>query len=175
MSLPSPTRPSSPFCYLQLATMTIMLRLTYPIPVILPPYRSFKMIPVQNLCGIPSFAFTTAANHYFLYSAGCMHLSPSIPTFPHLRNPSTKPVQPLIIFSKKTTTTSHRRAFFNLPERTITCPAAAACISYDPPTTLRVDLDVCGRFITLRLGPNFRVTNANMYENRWRYSYPADG
>ena len=43
------------------------------------------------------------------------------------------------------------------------------------PVHHRVDLDVRGRLITLRLGPNSRVTNANVYEHRWRYSYPADG
>ena len=44
----------------------------------------FKMIPMQKLCGISSLAFTTAANHYFLYSTECMHLSPSIPFPPSL-------------------------------------------------------------------------------------------
>ena len=31
------------------------------------------------------------------------------------------------------------------------------------------DFDLRGRFITLRPGPNSRVTNPNVYENRWRY------
>ena len=80
--------------------MTIMLRLTYTVPVILPLYHSFKMIPVQNLCGIPSLAITTAANHYFIYSIDCICLYLSIPPSLAFRNPSTKPIQPLIIFSK---------------------------------------------------------------------------
>ena len=128
---------------------------------------------MQNLCGIPSLASTTAANHYFLYSTDCIHLFPSIPAFPRLRNPSSNPLQPLIIFSNTPQQTSHRRAFFNLPGCTITCPAA--CTSRNPSATVRVDLDVRGRLITLRLGLNSRVTNAIVYENRRRYPYPADG
>ena len=65
--------------------------------------------------------------------------------------------------------TSPRRAFFNLPKRTIAPPAVR--ISRDPSATVRVD--VRGRLITLGPGPNSRVTNANVYEDRWRYPYPA--
>ena len=128
---------------------------------------------MQNLCGIPSLAFTTAANHYFLYSTDCIHLSPSIPTFRCLRYPSAKPLQPLIIFSRTPQQTSPRRALFDLPGCTIRYPAT--CISRDPPVTVRVDLDVRGRLITLRPASNSRVMNANVYKNRWRSSYPANG
>ena len=53
------------------------------------------------------------------------------------------------------------------------CPAV--CISRDPLATVRVDSDVRGRFITLRPGSNSRVTNPNVCEDRWRYSYLAGG
>ena len=98
-----------------------------------------KMIPRQNLCGIPSLASTTAANHYFLYFTDCIHLFPSIPAFPRLPNPSANPLQSLIIFSKTPRQISPHRAFFNLPGRTITCPAA--CTSRNPSATIRVDLE----------------------------------
>ena len=131
------------------------------------------MSPTQNLCGNPSLAFTTVANDYFLYSTDCIHPSPSIPTFHCLRYPSAKPLQPLIIFSRTPQQTFPRRAIFDLPGCTITYPAT--CISRDPPATVRVDLDVRGRLITLILGSNSRVMNANVYKNRWRSSYLADG
>ena len=77
-------------------------------------------------------------------------------------------LQLLIVFSKTPQQTSPRRAFFDLPRCTTACPAA--CTSPDPSATIHVDWDVRGHLITLRLGPNSRVTNANM-----RCSYPADG
>ena len=123
---------------------------------------------MQNLCGISALAFTTAANHYFLYSTDWIHLFPSIPTFPRLRNPSANPLQPLAVFSKTPQQAPPRRALSNLPERTITYPAA--CTNRDSSTVVRVEFDICGRLTTLRPDPNARVTNANMCENRWRYS-----
>ena len=59
------------------------------------------MIPVQNLCGLSSFAFTTTANNYFLYSIDCIHLFSPIPIFLRLRYPSAKLFQPLIISQKR--------------------------------------------------------------------------
>ena len=118
-------------------------------------------------------AITTAANHYFLYSTDCIHPSPSTPTFLCLRYPSAKPIQPFIIFTKMPQQTSPRRAFFNLPGRTIT--GLAVCINRDLPATVCVDLDVRGQLITRRPGPNSRVTSVNVYEDRWRYSYPPGG
>ena len=127
------------------------------------------MLPLQNLCG-GSLAFTTAANHYFIYFTECIHLFPSIPTFPRLCKPSAKPLQPLTFSQQTLQQTSPRRAFFGLPKSTITC--LLACTSRGSSAIVRADLDVRGRLITLRLGPNFRVRKANVYENRWMYSYP---
>ena len=90
-----------------------------------------------------------------------------------LRYPSANPLQPFITFSKTPLQTSPRRAFFNLPGCTIMCPAI--CISRDPPATVLVDSDVRGQLITLRPGSNSRVMNENVYEDRWKYPYPAGG
>ena len=49
------------------------------------------MIPMQNLCGFPSLAFMTAANHCFLYSTDCTRLFLSITVFPRLPKPSATP------------------------------------------------------------------------------------
>ena len=51
----------------------------------------------------------------------------------------------------------------------------AVCISRDPTATVRIDSDIRGQLITLRPGSNSRVTNANVYEDRWRYSYSTGG
>src|SRR5258707_15659718 len=73
---------------------------------------------------------------------------------------------------KKTSQRTPRRTFFNLPQRTTTRPAARTSLfqSGGMFAVVRFDFEVRGQLITLSPGPNTRVTNANVYENGWRYS-----
>lgn len=81
-----------------------------------------------------------------------------------------------VIFSKTPKPTSPRPAFFYLPQRTITRSAART----GPVQTggmfavVHLNYDVRGLLITRRPGPNSHVTNANVYEKRWRYTSLAD-
>jgi len=161
---PSPTRPRlRQLCCFQQAATTI----TYVA------YCCSTTSPIQNMCGISSLAFTTVALRDFIYFTGCRHLFRFISTFPCFRNPSVKPRTTAHYFLKKTSQrTSPRRACYNLPQCTTTRPAACSGLFQTGGmfAVVRFDFEVRGQLITLSPGPNSRVTNANVYENRWRYS-----
>ena len=113
-----------------------------------------------------SLAFTTPANRYFLHFTDCRYLSLSILAFAILQQ---RPLRLLIIFSNTTQQTASCRALFNLLECTTTRPAAYTSL-FQTGGIVRFDFDVRYPLVTLRPGFNSRIANANVHENRCRYS-----
>ncbi len=116
-----------------------------------------------------SLAFTTPANRYFLHFTDCRYLSLSILAFAILQQ---RPLRLLIIFSNTTQQTASCRALFNLLECTTTRPAAYTSLfqTGGPFVVVRFDFDVRYPLVALRPGFNSRIANANVHENRCRYS-----
>ncbi len=118
---------------------------------------------------VSSLAFTTTAHCYFLHFIDCRYLFLSILAFTILQQ---KPLRPLIIFSHATQPNSFLSGVIYLLECTTTRPAAYTSLFQMRGTfvVVRFDFDVRYPLVTLRPGPNSRISNANVHKNRCRSS-----